>query len=91
MPKGWHGEGFRENEGSRPGAFAVVTVLTISAVKQVQVCQTSRFRLCLWGRELSALRPALMQKASLHLEVLQEKMDLISHHFTVLIKVFTCD
>lgn len=36
MPKGWHDEGFRENEGSRPGAFAVVTVLTISAVKQVQ-------------------------------------------------------
>lgn len=88
MPKSWHGEGFRENEGSRPGAFAVVTVLTISAVKQVQVCQTSRFRLCFWGR---ALRPALMQKASLHLEVLQEKLDLISHHFTVLIKVFTCN
>lgn len=36
MPKSWHEEGFRENEGSRPGAFAVVTVLTISAVKQVQ-------------------------------------------------------
>lgn len=69
----------------------MVTVLTISTVKQVQVCQTSRFRLCFWGRECSALRSALMQKASLHLEVLQEKLDLISHHFTVLIKVFTYD
>lgn len=43
MPKSWHDEGFREKEGSRPGAFGVVTVLTISAVKQVQTCPQAVF------------------------------------------------